>query len=673
MVSSLAAPQLTTTQLAYDQTGNAAGGQNLFIASDLAAAIATGEATVPEGASFKALGRIEGIVEVRVRTAFGSSLLYAEVTKAALESTENGKGANLSGWKLPTATAEDSSVYRKLLERSASVLDFVAEKDRDEVIEGRTAADSAFRRMMSVVVAEGHPGRIPRGSYKLTAQTSLPSGLTLLLEDGAELFFEDDTLESMLLVEADNVSLYAAAGSKLRGPLTNSPNLTGACIIVRRTSGVRINGLQTQNGKYGLVTLDNDLLEISNVCARNSYNWGIVSAGNRKFRFHNCGTITTRAATASDGFKIVGAYTESGMMWSSKNSYTGELSNPYGINCAAGQAIDIVSATDQNDDLYDIIVVNPFGASCANGLFEIKNDGGGSSFTNWPVHDIRFSGGTYYGDGTEATGGYIAGRVYAIDIADVMICDTLEGFSVGNPARHVKLIRPKTRRTRQAGIKWTAGAGDGYGCVIDNPDIIDPNYEQGASTYSGIEFTNGSHVRVISPLVMRSLVPSGSAHNYGISLSGTTNIAIEGIPSLFAHATGAVNDGGTTTQWPMIFEAEFDIDADAMPFFRSLQSQTRTFYACRITLTYLAASNVARTIQVQGRSSGGSKNIGKAIHTSAAAVLFERTTQTINPPTRVPTTYHTVAAQVQGVTLPHAPTGRVIVTVEGFYDGASAS
>lgn len=95
LISALAAPHTAAIQPGCNPAANRPASESIFVAADLAAAIAAGESTVDDGAYFKAVSASEAVAEIRVRTAAGSALLYTEVTKAALESTDPDKGAAL--------------------------------------------------------------------------------------------------------------------------------------------------------------------------------------------------------------------------------------------------------------------------------------------------------------------------------------------------------------------------------------------------------------------------------------------------------------------------------------------------------------------------------------------------------------------------------------------------
>lgn len=83
LVSTLTVPHLAS-ELARSQAADALAPHDIFIDATVAAATMAGEASVAIGSTFKAFGTQEGYVEVRSRTADGSDLLYAEITKAAL-------------------------------------------------------------------------------------------------------------------------------------------------------------------------------------------------------------------------------------------------------------------------------------------------------------------------------------------------------------------------------------------------------------------------------------------------------------------------------------------------------------------------------------------------------------------------------------------------------------
>lgn len=577
-------------------------------------------------------------------------------------------------WRRPAANAQIATIDRKLREQAVSLLDFVEEADRDSVIAGVIPADTGFSRLMAAAVSEGRPAKVPKGSYKFSAQTALPASLTLLLEDGAELYSDDNAIESLLLVEEDNVSIYGAAGSRLRMPLSNALGLAGCCLLIRNTAGFLGSGIETQGGKYAFMAFDNDKLILRGCVARNSYRWGFYSGGNRNFRFEDCGVIGTRDSDgsgggASDAFKIFGKeVTAEGLVLSTRSSYNGVLVNPYGIGTAGGQTVDIIATVDEDDDLYNIHVVNPYGAGNGSGLVEIKLDEAGGSFTNWPLHDITITGGSYDGDGSEPFGIHIADRVYNIDINGTKISNVQIGVIVANPARHVRLRNVTTNRTSREGIQWDSAAGAGQGCLIDGPWIIDPNHGQMASTYSGINLVTGSNVRIIDPTVLRSPVPAGSGHRYAISIGAScSNILIEGRPNFSGHVIGSINDVGTATRWPLSFTAKVDLASSAAQFYEEIAELAQAFYVTEIVVRFNEQSNVDRNIQVQMRPTAST--VGNVIATGATGNIFTALTQKINPPVRVaqPGLY----AQVQAVALTESPTGQTYVTVRGFYDGAA--
>lgn len=586
-------------------------------------------------------------------------------------------GAGMVGFLQPETDAELDEVTRKLREAAVSLLDFVPSSVRVNASGGTAAVDSYFAKMVASGAAAGF---IPKGSFKLNAQASITSaGFTLLLDPGSELFSTDSSIESLILVEEDDVRIVGSPNARLRMPLSNTTGLTGISLLVRGTSNFRGERIVTQDGKYGIWLAENDGLNLINCTTRNSYRWGTFMAGNRDWRLENCGAIVTRDGSggsgASDAIKITGKFSDEFAVYSARSSYNGVLVNPFGINTAGGQTIDIISTVDENDDLHSITIFNPVGVSNGSGLVEIKLDESGGSFTNWPLHDVTIHGGEYYGDGTEPYGVYVADRVYNITFNGTALHDVQQGFNVANPARWVVLNNVATYRTRQEGIKWESGAGAGQGCCIYNAKIVDPNYGQGASTYAGINFTSGAHVRVVNPTVGRSPVPSGSAHSYGIVIGAScSNIMIEGRPSLSGHATGAMNDAGITTRWPYSFSIEINLASGSGAVVRGIANLPQAFYATRLTLGYTQASNIDRDITVQHRSTVGSTTIGTAMTTSATAVLWQQATQAINPPQRCTASRPVLIANVAAdANYPGTPTGVVVLTFEGFPDAASAA
>jgi hypothetical protein len=95
LLSAAVAPHVAAAELTRDEAVAPILLENRFVAADLATARSEGEAHTAEGVCFIAVGEIEGEVEVRIRTLSGSELLYTELTKASLTSTEPGKGAGL--------------------------------------------------------------------------------------------------------------------------------------------------------------------------------------------------------------------------------------------------------------------------------------------------------------------------------------------------------------------------------------------------------------------------------------------------------------------------------------------------------------------------------------------------------------------------------------------------
>lgn len=95
LIGAAIAPHVSAAELARDQAASLVTPENRFVAADLLTASAAGEAAVAVGTYFIAVGKAEGEAEVRLRTAGGSELIYTEITKAALNSIDPGKGASL--------------------------------------------------------------------------------------------------------------------------------------------------------------------------------------------------------------------------------------------------------------------------------------------------------------------------------------------------------------------------------------------------------------------------------------------------------------------------------------------------------------------------------------------------------------------------------------------------
>lgn len=619
--------------------------------------------------------------EVRVEVTDGSGAVFDDdpydqpVGGLALASVDSGKGAALAGFSQNAPGATSSNVRSKLLERPISLLDFVPSADRADIIAGTAAADAAFALLTAAAVAGGRPAMVPKGTYKLTLQTALPQNLILVLDDGAVLFFEDDTLESALLIEDDNIAVMGRGDARIEGPLTTSGGRTGVCVLIRGTSGVKLQQFAISGGKYGLMSLDNDNLAVDDVVIKNSFLWGCLIAGTRDSRFTGCGVDTTRGVgSAADCFKVTGYYHPAGVDWSTRSSYNLFFTDCWGQNSAAGQVFDIISTHDAVDDLHHIFISNPMGNNCFNGLLEMKCDESGGVFTNYPIHDIYVHGGSYAGSGGEINGIYIADRIYNIFLGGTIISDIQVGMVVAGEARFMQFTDLTIVRPRKEGIRWE---GPGVSCWLTSPSVIDPNYGQGASTYSGIAISNANSLTVVNPKVRRSQVPSGSAHPYGLSIAATcTNVRIEGIPALAGHATATIEDLGTTTRWPLAMSTAISIKTDvSAQFYEPLSAHPgRAFYVTAIKMSNVEGSTVTRNIQLQARSLGSSLNIGSAMTTGAGAGAgnaWAIQTLAIDPPVRV--NLNELAAQVQSGTTSGGPTGRVSYTIYGFVDGALAS
>lgn len=621
---------------------------------------------------------------VRVEVTDASGALFdddpydASVYATDLGSTHSDKGAAIVGFKQASTGASDGTVRDKLIERPISLLDFVAAADKLNVVAGALAADAAFALLTAAAVAEGRPALIPKGNFKLAAQTVLPQDLTLVLDDGAELFFEDNTIESGLLIEADAVTVIGRGDAHISGPLTNSGGRTGICILIRGTSDVKLQGFATNGGKYGVMSIDNDRLTAKDVIVRNSFLWGFFIAGTRNSSFADCGVDTTRGVgSAADCFKVTGYYHPSGIDWSTRSSHNLFFSDCWGRNSAAGQVFDIISAHDAVDDLHNIFISNPMGNNCFNGLLEMKCDESGGTFTNYPIHDIHVHGGSYAGSGAEITGIYVADRVYNVFVDGAVIKDVEIGLVVAAEARFLQFSDLTVLRPRKEGIRWEGSAGAAQSCWIIRPVVVDPNYGQVASTYSGIAISNANNLSIVDPIVRRSQVTSGLAHPYGISIAATcVNVRLEGAPALSGHATATINNLGTATRWPMALSTAISIKTDvAQQYYEHLRSNPgRAFYVTSIKLDNTEASTVTRNILLQARSSTSSSPIGSSMTTGAGAGpgnTFASQTQVLNPPVRV--SLDQLVAQVQIGSTAGGPTGRVNYTVFGFVDGTSPS
>jgi len=114
LMSSLAAPHVTPANLGRVNPVEFVPTDNIFAAADLATATAKGERAVREGAYFKVVCPNEGLAEVRLRTEGGSELLYEEITKAALQSGEPRKGADMVSLPLPFADAVPTTVAARI-------------------------------------------------------------------------------------------------------------------------------------------------------------------------------------------------------------------------------------------------------------------------------------------------------------------------------------------------------------------------------------------------------------------------------------------------------------------------------------------------------------------------------------------------------------------------------
>lgn len=112
-----AAASADRAELAAEQATDLVLPENRFVAADLATARSDGEAGTVDGTYFIAVGRAEGEAEVRLRTAGGSDLIYTEITKTALASTDPGKGAGLVGFRQAGPAAVARTLGGKATER----------------------------------------------------------------------------------------------------------------------------------------------------------------------------------------------------------------------------------------------------------------------------------------------------------------------------------------------------------------------------------------------------------------------------------------------------------------------------------------------------------------------------------------------------------------------------
>lgn len=99
------APHVTPPERPRDQAAGLVEPQRRFVATDLAAARAAGEASTAKGAVFLAIGMAEGVAELRLRSSRGSDLVYEEITARGLLA-QGGKLVGLAdGAKLQEAVA----------------------------------------------------------------------------------------------------------------------------------------------------------------------------------------------------------------------------------------------------------------------------------------------------------------------------------------------------------------------------------------------------------------------------------------------------------------------------------------------------------------------------------------------------------------------------------------
>lgn len=161
-------------ELAAEQAADLVLPENRFVAADLATARSDGEAGTVDGTYFIAVGEAEGEAEVRLRTAGGSDLIYTEITKTALASTDPGKGAWFVGYIADGVGAMARRVMDKLRERP-SILDYgaVAYATREAALAG-TSSTAAIH----AALAAHDDVIVPKGWYKVEGIT-IPSNKRL--------------------------------------------------------------------------------------------------------------------------------------------------------------------------------------------------------------------------------------------------------------------------------------------------------------------------------------------------------------------------------------------------------------------------------------------------------------------------------------------------------------
>ena len=534
------------------------------------------------------------------------------------------------------------------------------------ILDGSNTTDLAAYLQTGVNASSTRPLTIPKGSFKSASQLVVPANAILRLLDGADLYSDVDSIESLVLVETDDVQINAALGSQVRMPLTNSAGLKGVCVLVRGTARTKIRGLVTQNGHFGLSTLDCDDLDVADCIIRNSYNWGLMSGGNRNFSFRNIIADTTRDSSASDCFKVYGL---SAVTYSTRTSYNGAFINCLGIGAGGvGQAFDVISDNDAVDDLYNIAFINPVGRACGDGFFEIKVTE--LVVTNYPLHGVTIQGGAYYGMGTESVGVSVKDRIYDIELKGTKVHDVGIGYNVSAACRQVRLNDVVSVRSRNEGIKWLA-TGSHVGSQIMRPTVIDPNYGEAASTYAGISIQDGDDLLIDSPTVMRSQGASGPAHSYGIEMLATASrINLRGNVSLSGHATGPISNAAADCAFPATYKsAEIALSDSPGGKTAVIDALEGAFVACAYSVHYTEASNVARAVNLKARDTSSSTLLA-TFNTSATGALYQRDRAMIAAPVRSASSQPSLVAELPAVALPGSPTGKVIIKAHGFVDAA---
>jgi hypothetical protein len=196
LVGASVAPHVAAAHIARDQATDLVLPTNVFVAYDLAAATAAGEAAVAKGTYFRVVGRSEGLSEVRVRTAGGSESLYAEPTASALASTDSGKGAALIG-DTKGFTGAGPRDQHDINMDVVSILDFMTFAERaaweasPTTYDVTTIRQRAFDHIGTItagssnnyatVTAEGVILRYPAGVFRTTTTLLIPSNI---IEEG---------------------------------------------------------------------------------------------------------------------------------------------------------------------------------------------------------------------------------------------------------------------------------------------------------------------------------------------------------------------------------------------------------------------------------------------------------------------------------------------------------